>query len=114
VEGRLARYLVRVPRGPAHRGRACWGSRRRRRTGLQLLAPTTCPTHQPHHREPAANLADNLLRDYEQQWWSSVKKASQPASEPIERTCHHETRRAAMLPGYQPSRVPDPSPIPPS
>jgi hypothetical protein len=25
-------------------------------------------------REPATNLADNLLRDYEQRWWGAVKK----------------------------------------
>ena len=25
-------------------------------------------------REPATNLADNLLRDFEQRWWGAVKK----------------------------------------
>ncbi len=29
-------------------------------------------------REPATNLADNLLRDYEQRWWGAVKKVRLP------------------------------------
>jgi signal recognition particle protein len=29
----------------------------------------------PNTWEPASNLADNLLRDYENRWWSAVKKA---------------------------------------
>jgi hypothetical protein len=29
-------------------------------------------------REVAQNLADNLLRDYEQRWWGAVKKVRGP------------------------------------
>ncbi|PRW45505.1 signal recognition particle 43 kDa chloroplastic [Chlorella sorokiniana] len=31
----------------------------------------------PDTWEPAANLADNLLRDYEQRWWGAVKKGDE-------------------------------------
>eukprot|EP00887_Chlorella_sp_A99_P004095 scaffold23.g4095.t1 len=31
----------------------------------------------PDTWEPASNLADNLLREYEQRWWSSVKKGDE-------------------------------------
>ena len=33
-----------------------------------------CPSALLWCREPASNLADNLLRDFEQRWWGAVKK----------------------------------------
>ena len=38
---------------------------------------TLCLMLQNHrllHREPAQNLADNLLRDFEERWWSICRK----------------------------------------
>ena len=46
--------------------------------GLQLpLAPPSYPSHS--YREPAANLADDLLRDYESRWWGTVRKVCMSA-----------------------------------
>lgn len=51
----------------------CRASCDRHSAGSAAAQPTAC-CGANLCREPATNLADNLLRDYEQRWWGAVKK----------------------------------------
>ena len=85
MEGRLALYLVRVPRWASACFRKCGASPCKSPItslfvdtlfyclAMHSLAATTTATA-AGRREPASNLADNLLRDFEQRWWGAVKR----------------------------------------
>jgi hypothetical protein len=40
------------------------------------------------HREPPANLADNLLRDFEERWWKLCKEVRHALSTAGSQACH--------------------------